>query len=827
MSNLYSSATISENKVKNNEIKQVNLDYQQNTSVQTANVNNVETETMELDLEEESTTINSSEPLTSQEYEEKLNTKSKETEKIIDIVNKMKEESEKEYENLNKIGNDYDHGDSLNNQQFSVQNTINSVDMEIRNEVAKYESGTKDTNDLGYTEEEFEKLSYDEKVEAIADNNEFMKNMLKSKEISIERLNELTKERTGYDSYEEYQEAISNLESDIAMLELTIARLEEQQKILPYAMLPDTSDFQEFQYNKELKEAKDYLCSDTKYEIDYLRYCKDNGDISPLEFIKLYEEKYDNLPDYIRGIGDYKELKQLLELSKEDENYAKIYNYLYVNEGREAAEEYLSALVPQLNQREGEKQAKEFLATLKKDENGNYDIASVKNHFKSYGKGFGDGVEDFFQGIVNWFNSEGVRTANDYEMVYIIKALQEDGVGLNTTYEIGQTMGNITPSVAIGLFTTPLIGSISAGVSAGGNAYASSLADGYTQPEALLYGVLTMSSTALLEKVMSGIPGLSDIQVTGIKSLLAASVQSGAKGAIQPIVDAIMRSAIFQEEIDIDELITKCGTAAVYRAITAGVFNSGNLVINASSESLKKLSQEKGFDQNIIKEKFLNGNTIVDKTIKNNVAKLVDKTNISEKNIYKIISKFQEKAGTTMKEASTVIAGQALVFANSAKNIGLKFANNINADEVVYGTLCCELGAEANYEKMEKEKSANIETLNVAKQTTVTDKDNTALNTALTVMTSDMIEDKTQRSVIATLAMCSTNFTEEEIANKEAWNNNINEISSAVEQYNKENNTNYTFDVDAINELMNDETEFARIQNEVTAIKEGMTIENA
>ena len=156
MSNLYSSATISENKVKNNEIKQVNLDYQQNTSVQTANVNNVETETMELDLEEESTTINSSEPLTSQEYEEKLNTKSKETEKIIDIVNKMKEESEKEYENLNKIGNDYDHGDSLNNQQFSVQNTINSVDMEIRNEVAKYESGTKDTNDLGYTEEEFD-----------------------------------------------------------------------------------------------------------------------------------------------------------------------------------------------------------------------------------------------------------------------------------------------------------------------------------------------------------------------------------------------------------------------------------------------------------------------------------------------------------------------------------------------------------------------------------------------------------------------------------------------------------------------------------------------
>ena len=53
MSNLYSSATISENKVKNNEIKQVNLDYQQNTSVQTANVNNFETETMELDLEEE------------------------------------------------------------------------------------------------------------------------------------------------------------------------------------------------------------------------------------------------------------------------------------------------------------------------------------------------------------------------------------------------------------------------------------------------------------------------------------------------------------------------------------------------------------------------------------------------------------------------------------------------------------------------------------------------------------------------------------------------------------------------------------------------------
>ena len=504
-----------------------------------------------------------------------------------------------------------DKNNEITPDEVSINQQISTYKANLTTLVVRYtQSGDLTKRDLGMSREEFIKLSPEEQESLVATKTEEGKNCKQN----IETLeSQLEKTNTK-------NENITQLEGNIALLNTAINSLKQQKEALPYQKMMTTEEYQNYESKSEVsndisKYATNY---DIRTNIDYERYCEDNGNISPLELLKGLKEQNPTipLPQTMTGVENIKELKQLLELEEVNPEMVKLYNYIYDTEGKDAANEYLDIIKPQLNQMQGQKQAQEYLNSLEKDENGNYNQADVLNHLKTTGKGLGDGVENFFQGFANLFNSTGELSVNDYETIYIMQALEENGGLLSNNYELSQSIGNVAPSIIISMLATPMvgtvagisaagtigstIGTVSMGLSSGGNAYAGALSQGYSTPQAIMYGVLTGSTEAVTQKLLGGLPGLNDVAITGVKTYLQASAREGFQEGVQSVMDSYFRSVLFGEEIDLDQLIDEVGTSAVYGAITAGIFNSPNLTLHYTNKSIQKLKGVDGFDQAVL-----------------------------------------------------------------------------------------------------------------------------------------------------------------------------------------------------------------------------------
>mgnify|MGYP006992107786 CR=1 FL=1 len=92
---------------------------------------------------------------------------------------------------------------------------------------------------------------------------------------------------------------------------------------------------------------------------------------------------------------------------------------------------------------------------------------------------------------------------------------------LSQNYQLTQGIGNMIPSMTIALANpTSIAGSVVFGLSAGGNAYHTSMVEGNSYMASLGYGIFTGSSEAITQKMLGGIPGLSDAEVTSFKTYL-------------------------------------------------------------------------------------------------------------------------------------------------------------------------------------------------------------------------------------------------------------------------------------------------------------------
>ena len=248
----------------------------------------------------------------------------------------------------------------------------------------------------------------------------------------------------------------------------------------------------------------------------------------------------------------------------------KLYSYIYDTDGKTAADKYLKDMEDDINKIAGEKCASEFLSSLEgKDKDSA--SAAILNHFKVTGKGVGDGIESYFEGLEAWFSTSDKRTASDYEKMYIMQALMSEtdkedaglimrdqnnkytnniesssvikkyqidytkdyaGEYLSDNYQISQGIGNMLPSILLST-VSPVAGSISMGVSAGGNSYHQALIEGQSVMQSLFYGVVSGASEATLEKFIGGIPGLSDVSVTSFKTFAQTIVKEGIEEGTQ------------------------------------------------------------------------------------------------------------------------------------------------------------------------------------------------------------------------------------------------------------------------------------------------------
>ena len=408
----------------------------------------------------------------------------------------------------------------------------------------------------------------EELIEIFKNKNETVKTRYEEIENQKKLLDNYTKQETEFENYEEFHKYVLEMDESKILLESAIKTTNKMITNAEYSHLNLLEDYQTYE-NKE-------------------------GIVTSLEG---YQNK--------DGVF-YQNLSQIDALSRASEinpELGKVYNYLYETQGKEKANDYLKQMEETLNQINGQVNAEKFLSTLK-DEKELMDY--LENHIKVGGKGIGDGVGSFFEGIGDWLTGKDFYSESEYETMYILQALQEDSEkhydwALQHNYNMTQSMGNMLPSIALSMLLTPVggsvastVGSVSMGVSAGGKSYHNALVEGHDTARSVFYGVLSGVSEAALQKLVGGIVGLSDVEVVDLKSLATSMLHEGLEEGSQEYLDALFKYGLWNEKQDFRELSKNAFVSAIYGSLTAGVMNGVGLGVNKITNGSTQV-----FDENL------------------------------------------------------------------------------------------------------------------------------------------------------------------------------------------------------------------------------------
>ena len=218
----------------------------------------------------------------------------------------------------------------------------------------------------GSSLDEFTKLSHEEKVNFLAQHDTDIKKYMDEITKVEEPLDNWAQQATEYSSYKEYQNALDSINGDLTLLTTALQSLEQQKAFLPYNNIMQTEDYQNYSTNTDslnnIYKYYDYTSNLGKFGVSYSKYCSEEEEMSPLEFLQRIKENYNFEPINMIGVDDdtYERLKQLTNLSESNPDLAKMYNYLYDTKGEEEANKYLEIIEPQLNQMEGQKKQQSF-----------------------------------------------------------------------------------------------------------------------------------------------------------------------------------------------------------------------------------------------------------------------------------------------------------------------------------------------------------------------------------------------------------------------------------------------------------------------------------
>ena len=381
-------------------------------------------------------------------------------------------------------------------------------------------------------------------------------------------------------TYEEYNQKLKKYEDLIAIFE-------GEKKVLLE---------KDYEIRQQAKEEPYIQASNTE---EYKAYISANPNI----------ERFDYLIDY-----KYLKEEQLL-----------MYGYLYDFFGEEQADKYIEAIEDKINRAKGKESAEQLMnmiSTIDKYgakftlESGNtIDIGA----FITFIKGSENGAENFVEGIENFFDfdSDGVRSDNQYEQMYILQLMQENGqyeefvhkLSYELGYDLGEKLIPVTAALTVGTATrNPKLGSEIAkwltAISTVGYVKENALIDGESLETAYLYAIANGTSSYALETIFGltiengkfdativkyiinqwGIEDLSATQIQKLeKNLMYALkiLKEGTKASTKEYYKALLQCVILGETIDLSELNKKATKEYIYSIINA-------LTLNAIVEKLKK-----------------------------------------------------------------------------------------------------------------------------------------------------------------------------------------------------------------------------------------------
>lgn len=260
-----------------------------------------------------------------------------------------------------------------------------------------------------------------------------------------------------------------------------------------------------------------------------------------------------------------------------------------------------------------------------------------------YGRSFVNGLNQWWNGMQNLFSADGVVNSNDYACMYYTQILSADYSTIDAMAdEIITSIGNMAPSIAIQLAVTALAyfcppsagialalmqnaSTLSMGLSATGNAREQALQQGLNNSQAWLYGILTGSSEALLERVLGGIRGLSmdpnlekrllskaigEYFESGFGGFISDMFSEGLEESIQEILDPVFKGLATGNYDAIDwNAVFKSG---IYGAITSGVMNVGHVGISNSIGAISYLTTGSSIGLTTLIGKYSGGKLIAD-----------------------------------------------------------------------------------------------------------------------------------------------------------------------------------------------------------------------
>lgn len=485
-----------------------------------------------------------------------------------------------------------------------------------------------DLKSLGYTGEEITSIEQAKAVlEELVEERDNLMSFSIINRIGDQALDQQLEENYANGAQEAPKELTDDLELEADNYQDEAEKLQNQINKLNEVLGAYEYQQEQIEFTLTYAEYEKKIASDTSEE--FMEYMQGIDDVTFCEELKAYgQEQYQNYvkvagaeaksyEEWIKGNEEniyygyldkkYMEWKIATYYSKEnlrneqaleffDKSEVSTYNYIYTTVGEEAAEDYLEFMKEELNRRQGEKEAKEFLEELD---------GSNSDYLKTAGEGFGDGIEDYFTGIANWVIGDENLDVNDYKTMYILQAVQDNPKYkpfLDGVYSVAKTTGNMAVPVAVSFvsktggkvlskFTASekilsaatainKLSQLSIGVSAGGNAYDQALEEGNDTVESLMFGAAVGSSELLLEKFLGGIPGISETN----KGIVLSLASEYGEEYSQTFIETGLKCLLLKDEfknIEMTELMKEANEAGIMGVFSAGIINGTTITIDS------------------------------------------------------------------------------------------------------------------------------------------------------------------------------------------------------------------------------------------------------
>ncbi len=518
--------------------------------------------------------------------EEFLAQQKQEAEKLLVAYEDSIEEVKEEQKRLKKLRDELDR--KTGTYQVSLKANWENIISSINGYIAY---GMPLENEIPYTPEQFAELSEEEQIQIVIDASPLLAGYYDNIQRFTKEYNALIEDITKgeFHTYEELTEQQKALDNDLTALQSGRYAIHQRQKEFPYMELATTQDY--LDYVEEQKKNPD--------RVDLKTLDRDNekgiyeGQCNIVALGRMADAK--EVPHYL-----VEEILDKIHYDALTEDQRMMYSYLYDKKEYGLLKDYLEAIEDSVNRSRGRMEAEEFLKSVT-NEKGEIDL-NAWNALLAGGKGFGDGLENFGEGLLNVFRTEGMISTNQYAQMYILEAL-DSSLGMKVAYDTGVAVGTVTPTILLSttasLVVTPAggkavgaainkIGSALVGISAAGNAKNQALVDGYGLVEASLYGTCTGLSKSTLGYFLGRIPGLSKEAGLSMKNIFLGGIEKST----YTFVDAGMRAAILQEPVDLSGL-----TEDARNAFMVGAFMT--FITNGTGETIRCIIDNQEVNVNV------------------------------------------------------------------------------------------------------------------------------------------------------------------------------------------------------------------------------------